>query len=157
MVAVPDSTPSHLLGNGRPVTEEQTLSDLKVTGSIPRELDGRYVRNGANPLSGTSDHPFFGDGMVHGMRLRDGKAEWYRNRYVQTPFIANPSVDILDPSVMMNMESSKANTHVVGHAGKILALEEGHFPYVLDGDLATVGATDFGGVLKVSLTFNLRE
>jgi carotenoid cleavage dioxygenase-like enzyme len=90
--------------------------------------------------------------MIHGVRLREGKAEWYRNRYVQTPFISNPSVNVLDPSVMMDMKSSKANTHVIGHAGKILALEEGHFPYVVDGDLGTVGATDFGGVLKGSFT-----
>jgi carotenoid cleavage dioxygenase len=152
MAAALDSTPTHLRGNGRPVTEEQTLTELKVVGSIPAELDGRYVRNGANPLSGISDHPFFGDGMVHGVRIRNGRAEWYRNRYVQTPFITNTSIDILDPLVMMDMKSSKANTHVVGHAGKILALEEGHFPYVLDGDLATVGATDFGGVLKGSFT-----
>lgn len=152
MAAVMEDTPSHLQGNGRPVSEERTLTDLKVTGTIPAELDGRYLRNGANPLSGHSDHPFFGDGMIHGVRLRDGKAEWYRNRYVQTPFIKDPSVNILDPAVMMDMSSSKANTHVVGHAGKILALEEGHFPYVLDGNLDTVGATDFGGVLKGSFT-----
>lgn len=152
MAEVVDSTPVHLRGNGRPVTEEQTLTELKVTGTIPRELDGRYVRNGANPFTGTSTHPFFGDGMLHAVRLRDGKAQWYRNRYVQTPFIANPSVDILDPSVLMDMKSSKANTHVFGHAGKILALEEGHFPYVLDGDLNTVGATDFDGVLNGSFT-----
>ena len=152
MAEVIDNTPLHLRGNGRPVTEERTLADLTVTGSIPRELDGRYVRNGANPFTGTSTHPFFGDGMVHGVRLRDGKAEWYRNRYVQTPFIANPSLDILEPSVLMDMKSSKANTHVFGHAGKILALEEGHFPYVLDGDLNTVGATDFSGVLNGSFT-----
>ena len=152
MAEVIDNTPLHLRGNGRPVTEERTLADLTVTGSIPRELDGRYVRNGANPFTGTSTHPFFGDGMVHGVRLRDGKAEWYRNRYVQTPFIANPSLDILEPSVLLDMKSSKANTHVFGHAGKILALEEGHFPYVLDGDLNTVGATDFGGVLNGSFT-----
>ncbi|HIG39646.1 MAG TPA: dioxygenase [Gammaproteobacteria bacterium] len=152
MAAVLDSTPVHLRGNGRPVVEEQTITELKVNGSIPSELDGRYVRTGANPLSGTSAHPFFGDGMIHGVRLLEGRAEWYRNRYVQTPFIANPSVDILDPSVMMDMKSSKANTHVIGHAGKILALEEGHFPYVVDGDLGTVGSTDFGGVLKGSFT-----
>ena len=152
MAAVLDETPAHLRGNGRPVTEERTLTELKVTGAIPAELDGRYVRTGANPLSGTSAHPFFGDGMVHGVRLRDGKAEWYRNRYVQTPFITNPGVDVMDPSVMMDMKSSKANTHVVGHAGKILVLEEGHFPYVVDGDLETVGATDFDGVLKGSFT-----
>ena len=147
-----DDTPSHLRGNGRPVTEELSLSDLEVTGSIPAELDGRYVRNGANPLSGTSAHPFFGDGMLHAVRLRDGKAEWYRNRYVQTPFISNPDLNILDPSVLMDKTASKANTHVVGHAGRILALEEGHFPYVVDGDLNTVGATDFDGVLTGSFT-----
>jgi len=152
MAAVLDETPSHLRGNGRPVTEEQTLTELKVTGTIPEELNGRYIRTGPNPLSGTSAHPFFGDGMVHGMRLRDGQAQWYRNRYVQTPFITDPTVDVLDPAVMLDMKSSKANTHVFGHAGKILVLEEGHFPYVVDGDLNTVGPTDFDGVLKGSFT-----
>ena len=152
MPMVDEQTPIHLRGNGRPVSEERTSGALKVIGTIPRELDGRYVRNGANPLSGTSGHPFFGDGMVHGVRLRDGKAEWYRNRYVHTPFIANPAVNILDPAVALDMKASKANTHVIGHAGKILALEEGHFPYALDGDLNTIGAVDFEGALKGSFT-----
>jgi carotenoid cleavage dioxygenase-like enzyme len=152
IVDVDDSVPVHLRGNGRPMTEERTLTDLKVVGAIPPELDGRYVRNGANPVTGMSAHPFFGDGMVHGVRVRDGRAQWYRNRYVKTPFIANPGLDILDPAVMFDMKASKANTHVVGHAGKILALEEGHFPYVLDGNLDTVGPTDFDGVLTGSFT-----
>lgn len=152
MSAVAETTPSHLRGNGRPVTEELTLADLKVNGKIPEELNGRYVRTGPNPITGTSTHPFLGDGMLHGMRLRDGKAEWYRNRYVQTPFITDPSVDVLDLSVMMDMKSSKANTHVMGHAGKILVLEEGHFPYVVDGQLNTLGPTDFEGALTGSFT-----
>ena len=152
MAAVPDNPPAHLRGNGRPVTEELTLTDLKVTGTIPSELDGRYVRNGPNPITGFSPHPFFGDGMLHAVRLKDGKAQWYRNRYVQTPFIKNPTTDVMDPSVLADMTASKANTHVFGHAGKILALEEGHFPYIVDGDLNTVGPTDFGGVLKGSFT-----
>jgi len=151
-MAKDDDTPIHLRGNGRPVSEERTISELNVTGSIPSELDGRYIRTGANPLSGTSPHPFFGDGMVHGIRLCDGEAQWYRNRYVQTPFIKDPTLEILDPSVITDMKASKANTHVIGHAGKILGLEEGHFPYLLDGDLNTVGPTDFDGVLKGSFT-----
>ncbi len=151
-MSLTDDIPAHLRGNGAPVFEELTLTDLKVTGTIPAELDGRYVRNGANPITGMSDHPFFGDGMLHGVRLRDGKAEWYRNRYIKTPFFANPSLDILDPSVIIDMTASKANTHVVGHHGKILALEEGHFPYVVDGNLDTVGPTDFSGVLKGPFT-----
>ena len=152
MTTLDNEIPVHLRGNGRPVTEELTLTDLEVTGSIPAELDGRYVRNGANPLTGVSDHPFFGDGMVHGVRLRDGQAEWYRNRYVQTPFMQTPDLDILDPSVAVDMTVSKANTHVVGHAGKIFALEEGHFPYVLDGNLDTVECTDFDGALASQFT-----
>jgi carotenoid cleavage dioxygenase len=152
MTTIDDSTPVFLRGNGRPVTEERTITDLPVTGSIPAELDGRYLRNGANPFTGTALHPFFGDGMVHGVRLRDGNVEWYRNRYVRTPFIANPSIDILDPSVITDLTASKANTHVIGHAGRIMALEEGHHPYVLDGNLDTVGPFDFAGRLRGSFT-----
>jgi carotenoid cleavage dioxygenase-like enzyme len=152
MTMVDETVPLHLRGNGRPVQEERTLTDLAVTGRIPAELDGRYVRNGANPLTGTSMHAFFGDGMVHGVRVRDGRVEWYRNRYVRTPFVADPDLDILDPAVLMDKASSKANTHVVGHAGRLLTLEEGHFPYVLDGELATVGPTDFDGALTGAFT-----
>ena len=152
MTSIDETTPMHLRGNGRPVAEERTISNLSVTGAMPQELDGRYVRNGANPFTGSSTHPFFGDGMIHGIRLRDGNAEWYRNRYVQTPFIADPTIDILDPSVIMDMAASKANTHVVGHSGRILALEEGHFPYVLDGQLETVGPLSFDGRLAGSFT-----
>jgi len=147
-----ENVPAHLRGNGAPVRDELTLTGLEVTGTIPAELDGRYLRNGANPVTGTSTHPFFGDGMIHGVRLRDGRAEWYRNRYVQTPFIADPSRDILDPANVMDMTFSKANTHVIGHAGRILALEEGHFPYLLDGELGTVGPIDFGGRLTSPFT-----
>jgi carotenoid cleavage dioxygenase len=147
-----EDAPDHMLGNGRPVTEEQTVTELNVTGNIPPELDGRYVRAGGNQKQGYSDHPFLGDGMVHGVRLRDGKAEWYRNRWVETPFITNPDLNATDPAVMMDMKSSKANTHVLGHAGKILALEEAHFPYELNADLGTVGVTDFNGKLQGPFT-----
>jgi carotenoid cleavage dioxygenase len=100
-----------------------------------------------------SEHPFLGDGMVHGVRLRDGKAEWYRNRYVRTPFIAQPDRPAIDlDSALGDMTASKANTNIVGHAGRLLALEEGHFPYVLDGGLETVGPSDFEGKLRGSFT-----
>ena len=148
-----ENVPGHLRGNGAPVQDELTLTELVVGGTLPPELNGRYVRNGANPVTGFSDHPFLGDGMVHGIRLRDGKAEWYRNRYVRTPFVADPNRNVLDMSASLgDMTSSKANTHVIGHAGKIMALEEGHFPYVLDGTLETVGPTDFDGKLTGSFT-----
>jgi carotenoid cleavage dioxygenase-like enzyme len=47
-----EELPVFLRGNGAPVAEERTVTDLRVVGSIPPELDGRYVRNGANPVTG---------------------------------------------------------------------------------------------------------
>ncbi len=102
-----EELPFHLSGNFAPVFDELTEFDLEVEGAIPPELRGRFFRNGSNPQSGSSPHWFMGNGMIHGVELRDGKAVWYRNRYVQTPFITNPSVDVLDPSVMMDMKSSR--------------------------------------------------
>ena len=74
--------PFWLQENFAPVHEELTETDLKVTGSIPKELNGRLLRNGANPKSGYSAHWFLGNGMLHGVEIRDGNANWYRNRYV---------------------------------------------------------------------------
>jgi carotenoid cleavage dioxygenase-like enzyme len=74
-----------------PVTEEVTAFDLPVTGRIPSELNGRYLRNGPNFMRGIDDskhHWFLGSGMVHGVRLRDGWAEWYRNRWVRSKAVA---------------------------------------------------------------------
>ena len=72
------------------MTEEVTAFDLPVTGQVPADLNGRYLRNGPNPM-GLEDpgyHWFIGDGMVHGVRLRDGRAEWYRNRWVRSQAVA---------------------------------------------------------------------
>ena len=60
--------PFHLRGNYAPVTDERTEINLEVTGSIPPELRGVYMRNGPNPKSGYSPHWFMGDGMLHGVR-----------------------------------------------------------------------------------------
>ena len=75
----------YLDGNYGPVADEVTAFDLQVIGELPTELEGRYLRNGPNPLGApdlATHHWFMGDGMVHGVRLRGGQAEWYRNRYV---------------------------------------------------------------------------
>src|SRR5262245_12280593 len=68
-----------------PVHEEVAADNLKVIGTLPRELDGMFVRNGPNPQFPPRNnyHWFDGDGMLHGVRLRDGKAS-YRNRNVPT-------------------------------------------------------------------------
>src|SRR5690348_2935597 len=81
-----ESDNAFMRGIHTPMGEELTLSDLAVTGTIPVELDGRYVRIGPNPqfADPKGHHWFTGDGMVHGIRLKGGKAEWYRNRYIRS-------------------------------------------------------------------------
>ena len=55
-----------------------------VEGALPPELDGTFLRNGANPARAESPAWFVGDGMLHGVRIERGRARWYRNRFVQT-------------------------------------------------------------------------
>lgn len=150
-------TPWHLRDNNAPITEELTSFDLEVQGALPPELSGRFLRNGANPQTGSSLHWFVGDGMVHGLELAGGKVNWYRNRYVRTPMFANPGVDRTELALDLetftfDLSVSAANTHIISHAGRILALEEGSFPYELTPDLETVGAYTFDDKLATAMT-----
>ena len=147
-----EEKPFHLRDNFAPTFEERTDFDLEVTGAIPPELRGRFFRNGSNPASGFSPHWFMGNGMIHGVELQQGKATWYRNRYVQTPALSDPDAARTGPDGASDRTRSLANTHVICHAGKILALEEGSFPYELTPELETVGPHDFSGKLKSAMT-----
>ncbi len=147
-----DEKPFHLQGNFAPTSEELSVDELEVEGAIPPELCGLYLRNGANPVTGESPHWFLGQGMVHGVKLERGRAVWYRNRYVRTPFFENPSMQRISPTGEMDRVASAANTSVVGHAGRILALEEGSYPWLLDAELETRGYDDFDGRLRTAFT-----
>ena len=130
--------PWFLRGNYAPVSNEVTDTNLRVTGSIPKSLNGMYLRNGSNPKKGETEHWFFGDGMIHGVRLEGGQAKWYRNRYVRTPKYEK-GLEAMDAECMFDPTASAANTHVLAHAGRIWALEEGHFPWELSRELETMG------------------
>lgn len=132
-------------GNYAPVPDELTDFDLAVDGAIPAELTGWYLRNGPNPRIATG-HWCIGDGMVHGVRLESGRASWYRNRWVRTESFERP-FSVYDIDGTRNLRSSVANTHVVRHAGKTLALMETSLPYQITNELETLGAYDFGGKL----------
>ncbi|MEC3979103.1 carotenoid oxygenase family protein [Amycolatopsis sp. H20-H5] len=143
--------------NLAPISQEHTITELEVTGSIPAHLDGRYLRNGPNPLSEVDPeayHWFTGDGMVHGVRLRDGRAEWYRNRWVRGPRAASKLGEPRGPrKPHAGFEAIGANTNVISHAGKTLALvESGLANYELTDELDTVGPCDFDGTLRGGYT-----
>jgi carotenoid cleavage dioxygenase len=72
-------------GAWRPQNVEYDADDLRVTGELPDDLYGVYLRNTENPLHPAivRYHPFDGDGMIHKVSFRDGKVS-YRNRFVRT-------------------------------------------------------------------------
>ena len=147
----------YLDGPFAPVREERTLTELEVTGTIPEHLDGRYLRNGPNPvaeLDPDAYHWFMGDGMVHGVRLRGGRAEWYRNRWVRGPRAARALGEPPRHSgLRAGIEAIGANTSVIGHAGRTLALVEGgNACHELTQELDTVGSWRPGGTLSGGYT-----
>jgi carotenoid cleavage oxygenase len=148
-------TNRYLHGPFAPMAEEYTLTDLEVVGNIPDHLDGRYLRNGSNPIGEVDPelyHWFIGDGMVHGIRIRDGKAEWYRNRWVRSPIVSK-ALGRPAPDGHFGFYSIGPNTNVIGHAGKTLALiEAGIANYELTEELDTVGVCDFDGTLRGGYT-----
>lgn len=150
------TTSSYMIGNLAPVADEIDAVNLSVTGTLPGELTGRYFRNGPNPRPGTDPgHWFGGDGMLHGVRLREGRAEWYRNRWVRTAQLAGHQGRHEDGTV--DLAAVSANTNVVRHAGRIMALVENGLPYVVTPELDTVGAFDFGGRLTTAMTAHPKE
>ena len=141
-----------LAGNLAPVHEEVTVTDLRVTGSIPTELTGRYLRNGPNPAGAVDEktyHWFLGHGMVHGVRLDAGKATWYRNRWVRTKDVCDVLGGTPPPSDWpAGHPSFSANTSVIGHAGRTFAIVEGgSAPVELGYELDTLRVSSFEGTL----------
>lgn len=146
----------YLIDNFAPVTEEITAFDLPVIGELPAELNGRYLRNGPNPISEVdpaTHHWFLGDGMVHGIRLREGKAEWYRNRYVGSTNVSRRRGEPDIAGRNWNSSPTGPNTNVGGFAGTTWAMvEAGGCPVELSYELETIGRNDFYGTLPGAFT-----
>lgn len=136
--------------NYAPVQREVTATSLEVTGTIPDYLDGRFVRNGPNPVRDVAGSEWiFGSGMVHGLRVRDGKAEWYRNRWVRSAEVCRALGERWMGGPYKGGFDFGGNTNIVGFNGRLLALAEGGTrPYEMDGDLDTIGPSDFCGTLR---------
>ncbi|HEY8516155.1 MAG TPA: carotenoid oxygenase family protein [Candidatus Binatia bacterium] len=149
---VDPNRPFWLQNNFAPVFDELDAFDLPVRGKIPPELNGLYVRNGSNPQSGESPHWFFGDGMIHGVRLERGRAAWYRNRWIRTPFFLEGR-DFGDGVTLPTGGNHQANVSCVWHGGKLLVSGEVGAPYEIDpSDLSTIGVQEFDGRLNTSFT-----
>ncbi|MBL8955290.1 MAG: carotenoid oxygenase family protein [Myxococcaceae bacterium] len=155
---------AYLEAEHEPVTHELDVAGLKVTGELPKALDGLYVRNSGNPKFAPKGryHWFDGDGMVHGIRFADGGAR-YMNRWVETKAFKHEREagkalwsGILEPMTDERMVlpggpiKDTANTDLVFHRGQLLALWwlSGTPMQLSTKDLSTVGPQKFGGALK---------
>jgi carotenoid cleavage dioxygenase-like enzyme len=160
-------SPSPYLAQGfEPIRMEYDYPHLIIEGEVPRDLEGTFYRIGPNPQfapRGTYN-PLNGDGMVHAFHLRDGSVS-YRNRWVRTQqwnrehvagralFGTSGLPSDSDASVVGMRTDGVANTNLVWHGNKLLALEEGHAPIELDpASLETIGPWSFNHKLPRNMT-----
>ncbi len=143
-----------LTGVHEPMREEKTLLDLAVTGTLPVALDGRYLRIGPNPVEADPQgyHWFIGDGMVHAVALKDGKAQWYRNRWIRSKAVAAALGEAPAPGPRRG-RSDIVNTNVVAIGGRTWALvEAGSYPVELSDTLDEQRYDAFDSTLGGSFT-----
>lgn len=158
-----------LSGNFAPVAEEHTVEGLEVIGRIPADLAGSFLRIGPNPQfipDVARYHWFDGDGMLHGVEFKDGKAT-YRNRYIKTDgylkekakgtWIWKGLNSMMAGDVQVppegGMSKNAANTALVEHNGTLYALWEGGDPHSVSlPGLDTIARVNFDGKLKHPFT-----
>ncbi len=144
------------VGNYAPVTHEIEASGLVIRGEVPAGLSGTLLRNGPNPRFPTpATHWFGGDGMIHAISLAHGSAA-YRNRWVRTPkwrdedragraLFRTFAGKVPDAPEWVGSDRGVANTNIVWHGQRLLALEEGHRPTGMSPHtLETLGYAEYG-------------
>lgn len=156
-----------LTGSTAPSGVECDAPDLIIDGELPGDLQGVYFRNGPDPVhpprDGQEYHWFHGDGMIQRFEFRDGRVSW-KNRWVRTEkyelereagkslfgVLGNPMN--ADPAVA-DKHYNTANTHVVYHGNRLMALMEGTIAVELNADtLSTVGNFNYDGKIDGPIT-----
>ncbi len=151
----------YLQGKFAPVSNEITAENLEVRGELPADLSGIFLRNSPNPKHAPKGryHWFDGDGMIHAVHIRDGKAT-YRNRYVRTRGFEREEAagEAVYTGIMERPDFTQpggpfkntGNTDLHYHAGKLLALWwlGGKAHRLRLPDLETLGEWDFCGQLS---------
>lgn len=136
-----------LKGNFAPVRDQATVLAPRVIGRLPEGMRGVFVRNGPNPLYPPEPYHWFdGDGMVHGVWVEDGRAV-YANRFVMTSGLRREleaGHSLFGGILVEGEDKNTANTSILWHHGRLLALMEAGAPYELSPrDLSTPSATGY--------------
>jgi carotenoid cleavage dioxygenase-like enzyme len=146
-----------------PIDFETEVGPLPLKGALPAGLCGTLMRIGPNPVTpDPKAHWFAGDGMLHAFAIADG-AVHYRNRWVRTQRW-KAAVEgrerlpgfqqTLPASGKLNSEDDgTANVNVIGHAGRVFALNGGYLPVAVTlPSLQTVGRFNFDDAVRGSFT-----
>lgn len=154
----------------RKTEEEYQQVELKIEGNIPKVLSGTLFRNGNGRFEHQGvkyDHLFDGDGMITKFEFKEGRV-FYSNKYVRTKEFTEEerSGQMLYRSFGTNLPGGRrknflkmrfknaANTSIIWHGGKLLALWEGGLPHEIDPTtLDTVSRFDYDGVLQNGFSF----
>ncbi len=129
------------VGALEPVADEIVVTDLRVSGTVPPQLNGLLLRNGPNPFEGF----FVGNdmlawwmapAMVHGLSITGGVPQWYRNRWIGREDDDTPNT----------------NVSIIMFADKLLALGEGTIPNELSLDLDPLGSCTLDGAIPDGMT-----
>ncbi len=146
----------YMQGNFAPVDRELTLRDLRVRGALPSDLSGVLMRVGPNPAGPVSEkhHWFVGEGMLHAVEVRGGRALGYRNRFVRTPRVEQQLGLRAAPAspFAASLLPGNGSINVIEHAGRILTLSEVGLPWQIDRGVETIREYDFDGVLRTNMT-----
>jgi carotenoid cleavage dioxygenase len=133
------------------VTLSQSILKGHVTPDLQRLL-GTFLRIGPNPkysFEGKPYHVFDGDGMIHSIQFHGDDTLTYTNKYIQTEAykrdakqdfsfsIMGEAMEITNTASMAWTQFSRgpmgrANTAMVHHNGKLLALFEQDVPYAVN-------------------------
>jgi len=149
-----------LAGNFAPAQETAPVACPKVEGTLPACVDGIYIRNGPNPryVPRGGHHLFDGDGMLHAVRIKDGRATFCSrfvrtHKFVQEEMAGGPVVPnvfsgfyslgaamargaLLTARVALGLFNPSngaglANTSLLYFNRKLMALGESDLPYVM--------------------------
>ena len=165
------ATEPHLRGVFAPQVREVDTPELVIEGELPAEIEGDYIRNGPNPRFsplGGYLYPLDGDGMLHRVQFRDGRAR-YTNRFVRTPgviaeeaagralwpgitgFGYTPGPELVGPQ-LAHTTKDLPGINVVRHGGRLLALAESAPPFAISPELVTLERETFCGLLPAGIT-----
>src|SRR5580658_359654 len=137
------AAPSPVISNQAPIPMECNAPFLKIVGELPRELNGTLYRNGPNPqFEAPGAHWFVGDGMLHAFHHDAGRA-----------LFGGFGRKLPDAPPEITQDGGVANTNIIFHAGRLLALEEGHPPTEIEpGTLNRIGYCDYQGAITGPFT-----